>query len=195
MPLKKSHVNLIFSLIVLGLAITAAGSAWMMRLKASNPSASPDSAENQLPPNHVPMDASKELAALEQLVAKEPDNADFRTRIGNIYYDMRQYDKAVAYYRQSLDLQPQNPNVETDLAACYHYLGQNDKSLEILDRVLGYRPDFPEAMFNKGIVLISGKKDVKGGVSVWEELLRSNPDYPRRAELQQSIDELKATSK
>jgi len=108
---------------------------------------------------------------------------------------MRQYDKAVAYYQQSLDLQPQNPNVETDLAACFHYLGQYDKSLEILNKVLGYRPGFPEAMFNKGIVLISGKKDVKGGISVWEDLLRLNPDYPRRAELQQNIDQLKSSLK
>jgi cytochrome c-type biogenesis protein CcmH/NrfG len=191
MSLNKFRVNLIFALVVLALGITAVSSA-LIRL---NHLAAPSSSQNQLPKNHPPVDFSKELADLEQLSAKEPENADYQARIGNIYYDMRQYDKAVVYYQKSLDLQPRNPNIETDLAACFHYLGQDDRSLDILNKVLGYRPAFPEAMFNKGIVLISGKKDVKGGISVWEDLLRSNPDYPRRAEIQQSIDQLKASLK
>jgi tetratricopeptide (TPR) repeat protein len=188
---NKFRVNLIFALIVLALCITAVSSV----LIRSNHLAAPSSSQNQLPKNLTSIDFSKELANLEQLSAKEPENVDYQTRIGNIYYDMGQYDKAVVYYQKSLDLQPRNPNIETDLAVCFHYLGQNDRSLDILNKVLGYRPAFPEAMFNKGIVLISGKKDVKGGISVWEDLLRSNPDYPRKAEIQQSIDQLKASIK
>jgi len=191
MPLNKFRINLIFALIVLALGITAVSSA----LIRSNHLTAPSSSQNQMPKTHPPIDFSKELADLEQLSAKEPQNADYQTRIGNIYYDMRQYDKAVIYYQKSLALQPRNPNIETDLAACFHYLGQDDRALDILNKVLGYRPAFPEAMFNKGIVLISGKKDVKGGISVWEDLLRSNPDYPRKAEIQQSIDQLKASLK
>jgi tetratricopeptide (TPR) repeat protein len=191
MSLNKFRVNLIFALIVLALGITAISSV-LIRL---NQLAPPNSSQNQLPKSHPSINLSKELADLEQLSAKEPKNADYQTKIGNIYYDMRQYDKAVVYYQKSLELQPRNPNTETDLAACFHYLGQYDKSLEILNKVLGYQPGFPEAMFNKGIVLISGKKDVKGGISVWEDLLRSNPDYSRKAEIQQSIDQLKASPK
>jgi tetratricopeptide (TPR) repeat protein len=191
MILNKFRLNLVFALIVSALGIIAIGSALMR----SNHLTASISSQNRLPKNHPPVDFSKELADLEQLSAKEPENADYQTRIGNIYYDMHQYDKAVVYYQKSLDLQPRNPNIETDLAACFHYLGQYDRSLDILNKVLGYRPDFPEAMFNKGIVLISGKKDVKGGISVWEDLLRSNPDYPRKAEIRQSIDQLKASLK
>jgi len=62
-----------------------------------------------------------------------------------------------------------------------------------LDNVLSYDPGFTQAKYNKGIVLIEGKKDVKGGISVWEDLLRSDPGYRQRAELEQRINQLKAS--
>ena len=190
MYLRKFYVNLVFALVVLGLGFVAVSSAIKMR---ANHAGTPESSVNRLPQNHPPTDMSKELAELEQLSAKDPGNANYRTRIGNIYYDMDQYGKAAVYYKESLELNPRDPNVETDLAVCYHYLGENDKSLEILDKVLQYSPNFAQAMFNKGIVLISGKGDKKGGIAVWERLLREHPDFPRRAELQQSIDQLRSS--
>jgi|WetSurMetagenome_2_1015567.scaffolds.fasta_scaffold343908_2 tetratricopeptide (TPR) repeat protein len=191
MRLNKFHVNLIFAFVVLVLSVIAVGSLIKMR---SSHSVAPESSSS-LPKDHPPVDMSKELAELEQLSAKDPGNANYRTQIGNIFYDMGQYDKAVVYYTQSLELRPRDPNVETDLAVCYHYLGHDDKSLEILEKILQYSPDFAQAMFNKGIVLISGKKDIQGGIAVWEKLLRIHPDFPRRAEIQQSIDQLKASLK
>jgi tetratricopeptide (TPR) repeat protein len=192
MHLSKLHANLIFAFMVLVLGVTAVGSIIKMRSKHS---VAPESSSDRLPKKHPPIDMSKELAELEQLSAKDPGNANYRTQIGNIYYDMDQYDKAEVYYTQSLGLKPRDPNVETDLAVCYHYLGQDDRSLETLEKVLQYSPDFAQAMFNKGIVLISGKKDVQGGIAVWEKLLRVHSDFPRKTEIQQSIDQLKASNK
>ena len=88
---------------------------------------------------------------------------------------------------------PGDANVETDLAVCLHYLVQDDKALEILDRVLAYRPGFSQALFNKGTILINGKKNVKAGIDVWENLLRTNPDFARKSELEQRIGKLKGS--
>ena len=77
---------------------------------------------------------------------------------------------------------------------CLHYIGQSDKALETLDAVLGYSPGFAQAMFNKGIILANAKKDTKGAIRIWEDLLRSNPDYPQRSELEQRIRQLKGSA-
>ncbi len=192
MRLNKFYVNLVFAFVVLVLSLTAVGSVIKMR---SNYPVAPESSGNSMPQNHPPIDMSKELAELEQLSAKDPGNANYQTKIGNIYYDMDQYEKAAAYYTQSLGLSPHDPNVETDLAVCFHYLGQDDRSLETFEKVLQYSPDFAQAMFNKGTVLISGKKDIQGGIAVWEKLLRVHPDFTKKTEIQQSIDQLKASLK
>jgi cytochrome c-type biogenesis protein CcmH/NrfG len=148
-----------------------------------------------LPENHPPTDMASGLAALEQMSLKDPQNAEYKTQIANTYYDLGQYQKAVSAYQESLNLRPQDPNVETDLATCFHYLGQHDKALELLNKVLEYQPDFPKAMFNKGIVLVAGKNDIRAGITVWENLLLSDPTFPKRAELEQRIRQLKASLK
>jgi len=190
----KRHINLIFGCVIGLLAVTSVTS---MILERNRPpireAAMPDlPAEVKLPENHPPIDSSARLATLEQMSRNDPQNPDPKVQIGNIYYDMGQYRKAIDYYQESLKLRPQDPSVETDMATCYHYLGDHDKALETLDRVLQYRPNFPQALFNKGVVLQAGKNDVNGAISAWESLLRSNPSFAQRAELERKIQQLKS---
>ncbi len=189
-------MNLLFALVIAALGLTAGASLFrnQNRMPIHSPAAKGASGSS-LPENHPPLDSIKNLAALEQLSAKDPENADYLTQIANIYYDLGQYEKAADAYQRSLKMRPGDASAETDLASCFHYLGQNDRALETLNKVLAYRPDFAQALFNKGIVLISGKKDVRGGTAVWEELLRLDPDFSRKADLEQRINRLKASAK
>jgi tetratricopeptide (TPR) repeat protein len=196
MALSKFGVNVIFACIVVALALT---SITFLYINSGTPDVRPAASqaptENSLPENHPPIDTAKTLAALEKMSAADPKNPDYQTQIANLYYDLGQYEKAVGFYEKSLSLKPRDPNVETDLAACFHYIGKNDKALEMLEKVLVYSPGFAQAMFNKGIVLISAKRDIKGGIKAWEDLLRLNPDYPQKAELEQRIYQLKNATK
>jgi tetratricopeptide (TPR) repeat protein len=191
MALSRFSINLVFALIVAVLGLTAG--IFIFR-NSGRPGIQTETAETNPPPEkHLPVDEANQIAELQQMRVREPNNPEYPAQIGNLYYDTGQYEKAVEYYQQSLNIRPGNPSVETDLATCFHYLGQDDKSLEILDHVLGYNSGFEQAKYNKGIVLIEGKKDIKGGISVWEDLLRANPGYRQRAELEQRIDQLKAS--
>jgi len=145
-----------------------------------------------LPENHPPIESARELMTLEQLSRSDPQNPDYKIRIGNLYYDLGQYRRAAEAYQASLALRPEDPSVETDLATCLHQLGEHDKALATLEHVLRYRPNFRQALLNKGVVLYAGKNDRRGAIAAWEELLRVDPNLPQRAELQARIDELKA---
>jgi cytochrome c-type biogenesis protein CcmH/NrfG len=191
MALSRSSINLILGIIVAALAITAVTAIY---LNPSQPEIRSQTAEAQVPEKSPPVDLPNRVAALEQMAAREPQNSEYPAQIGNLYYDAGEYSKAVDYYRQSLKIRPRDPSVETDLATCFHYLGQEDRALEILDNVLSYSPGFTQAKFNKGIVLIEGKKDVKDGIAVWEDLLRSDPNYGQRAQLEQKIRQLKESA-
>jgi tetratricopeptide (TPR) repeat protein len=196
MALNKLGVNLIFACVVVALGVTAviAISVGSSR-PAIRPAATQETAGTQLPENHPSVEIANRLMSLEQLAAKDPQNADYRTQIANLYYDMGQYDKAADFYQQSLNIRPQDPRVQTDLATSFYYLGESDKALAALDRVLKYDPNFSQALLNKGVILVSGKNDVKGAIKVWEDLLRSDPNFPQKAELKQRIDQLKASFK
>ncbi len=197
MELRTVHTNLIFGGAVALLAALAVYSMYSNRnLPTVREAQSPAfPADAKLPENHPPINAESQVVALEQASRDDPNNADVKIQVGNAYYDAGQYQKAAQAYEDSLRLRPENPGVETDLATCYHELGQDDKALSILDHVLQYQPNFPQALFNKGIVLQVGKNDPNAAVAVWETLLRSNPNYPQRAELEQKINQLKATAR
>jgi tetratricopeptide (TPR) repeat protein len=191
MALSRSSVNLVFALIVAVLGSTA---VVFIYFNSGMPDIRTQAAvDSRLPEKNAPAEVATRITALQQMSTGDPKNPDYPVEIGNIYYDLGQYDKAAEYYQRSLGIRPHDPNVETDLATCFHYLGQDDKSLETLDDVLSFAPGFSQAKYNKGIVLIEGKKDAKGAISIWEDLLRSDPGYRQRAELQQRIDQLKAS--
>jgi cytochrome c-type biogenesis protein CcmH/NrfG len=152
-------------------------------------------ADAQLPEDHPPIDSAAKLASLEQKIRNEPRNADYRIQIGNIYFDLGQYQKAATAYEEGLKLHPGDPGVETDLATCYHSTGQHDKALQLLEEVLKDHPGFAQALYNKGIVLQAGKNDVKGAIAAWETLLQSNPNLPQKNQLLKKIDELKSAAR
>jgi cytochrome c-type biogenesis protein CcmH/NrfG len=49
-------------------------------------------------------------------------------------------------------------------------------------------------MYNKGVILANAKKDIKGAIAVWEDLLRANPDYAQSVELERRIRELQGSA-
>jgi len=192
--MDKTQLNILFGATVVLLGGLAVYSLWgnlrEPTIVRDSPAGTTGSAD--LPENHPSVDSAEQLAALEKLSREDPQNAGYKTQIGNIFYDMGLYKNAIELYQESLELKPEDPLVETDLATCYHYLGQHDQALELLDKVLKYRPHFPQALFNKGVVLQGGKQNVSAAVEAWEELLLTNPDHPMRADLEQRIRELKS---
>ena len=194
--MSRQQINCIFAAILI---LLAAAVAFSLFHKAGNPiireDAVKENSDQVLPVNHPPEEIAKRLASLIRMSTEDPQNADILNEIGNTYYDLGEYDKAIDSYRKSLEIRPGNPYVETDLATCLHYLSRHDEALLILNNVLKYQPDFPAALYNKGVVLIHGKEDLQNGIAVWEELLKQDLDPARRAEIEQSIRRYKSSSR
>ncbi len=192
--MDNKKVNALFAAVVIVLAGVALMSMYQnMSRPVIQDSPEPDPSSMSLPENHPPLGAADRLMELEKMSAADPENAGYKTQIGNSYYDLGQYQKAAEAYESSLKLKPEDPSVETDLATCYHFLGQEDRALALLDKVLQSNPDFSQALFNKGIVLVDGKHDPKGALAAWKHLLDTNPGFPQRAQLEQRIRELTST--
>ncbi len=118
---------------------------------------------------------------------------DFETlrQLGNLYYDGQIFPQAIEYYNKALAIDPKNPDVITDVGTAYWYSGDPDKALAEFDKSLAIRPNHPGTMFNEGIVMWQGKKDPKGAVVVWEQLLKTNPNYEQKEQVQTLIERAK----
>jgi cytochrome c-type biogenesis protein CcmH/NrfG len=132
--------------------------------------------------------------AAKPLLAKlqaNPRDFDSLRQLGNLYYDGQAYPQAIEYYSKALTIDPKNPDVLTDLGTAYWYTGDADKALAYFDKSLAIRPNYPGTMFNQGIVMWQGKKDPKGAVVVWEQLLKANPNYEQKDQVQMLIERAK----
>ena len=140
--------------------------------------------------------ASPEMLAkaAEPMLAKlkaNPKDSDTLAQLGNLYYDGQAYPQAIDYYTKYLEINPKNPDVITDLGTAYWYSGNPDKAIEEFEKSLAIRPNHPGTLFNLGIVRWQGKKDPKGAIVAWEQLLKTNPDYVQKDQVQMLIERAK----
>jgi len=134
---------------------------------------------------------AQSAAPLLDAVNKNPNDYGSLVKLGNVFYDGQQYPSAIQYYERALQIHPENPDVRTDMGTAYWYTGDADKAIAAMQASLQYRPGHPQTLFNLGWVRWQGKADPKGAISAWEQLLKANPDYPQRQQVEQYITKAK----
>lgn len=119
---------------------------------------------------------SKDIEALETEVKKNPANGEAWTRLGNLYYDTNQPQKAIIAYTHALDLVPANADIFTDLGVMYRLDKQPDKAIESFDKAIQANPRHEPSRLNKGIVLLYDLGRIPDALQTWQELLAVNPN-------------------
>lgn len=161
---------------------------------ATEANASPAMAAGQQQPTPEQMKhmADKQAEPLLASLKQNPNDPDLLYKIGNIYYDTQQFPEAVQYYENALKFQPDAVDVRTDMATAYYFMGQPDRAISEFDQVLKQNPKHANALYNEGMVKWEGKGDISGAVAAWKKLLTSNPDYPKRDQVQTLIAKAEA---
>ncbi|MGE5113028.1 MAG: tetratricopeptide repeat protein [Acidobacteriaceae bacterium] len=121
---------------------------------------------------------------------KDPNNSELLAKVASIYFRAGQFPLAVENYEKSVKIKPTAAGF-VSLSNSYHYAGNDDKAFESLDRALKLDPKSPNALFNLGMLKWQVKNDPKGAIAAWEQLLKANPNHPRRAQVEGMIEKAK----
>ena len=130
-------------------------------------------------------------APLLEAIKNDPNDYDSLVKLGNLFYDAQQFRNSIQYYERALKIHPENPDVRTDMGTAYWYAGNADKAVAAMEASLHYRPGHHQTLFNLGWVRWQGMADPKGAIKAWEQLLKSNPDYPQRQQVERYIAKAK----
>lgn len=160
-------------------------------LASSSASVTQPSAPEAKPDANTQAMLAQAAAPLLEAVSKDPNDYDSLVKLGNLYYDGQQFPNAIQYYERALAIHPENPDVRTDMGTAYWYTGNADKALSAMETSLKYRPGHPQTLFNLGWVRWQGKRDPKGAIAAWQQLLKTNPDYPQKQQVEQYIAKAK----
>jgi len=148
--------------------------------------------EGQVTPEQLKHMADKQAEPMLEKLKSSPNDPTLLANVGNAYYDARQFKEAIDYYSRSLQNAPNNADVRTDLGTAYYQSGNPDAALAEYDKVLKQNPTHANALVNSGIVKWEAKMDLQGALDSWDKLLKTNPDYPGRADVEQLMARVRA---
>ncbi len=126
--------------------------------------------------NSAPTVQEEHIDALRKRLAENPQDGVGWSRLGNLYYDNNQPQKAIDAYLKSLEYQPATPNLLTDLGVMYRRVNQPRKAIDYFDKAMAKDPGHLPSRFNKGVVLLNEFSDPRAAIAVWEEILAINPN-------------------
>lgn len=130
---------------------------------------------------------SAALASYRKLFELDPTDLDALRGLGNVYYDLEEYQRSIEFYERYLAIEPDDPSVHTDLATMYLYTGQADRAIAAYRAVLVERPDFFQAHFNLGIAY-----QTKGLPELAAAALRKARSLTDNTDIHTRIDQLAA---
>ena len=116
----------------------------------------------------------EERAALEQLLKRDPKNANLLARLGSAYRTVDPA-KSQGYYYRALQIEPDNAKFATGYAAAVVQSRQFVEAVGILRRVLAKAPDDYAAHANLALALYE-LKDYAGALSQYEWLKTQRPE-------------------
>jgi tetratricopeptide (TPR) repeat protein len=128
-----------------------------------------------------------EVAALESLAGRKPQDVAARVELGNLYMDAARRDEAIRWYREALAVDASLADVATDLGVCLLSSGRPEEALTQLQQALAQDPAHRLALYNRVVALLQLGR-AKEAAEAWQELKRRHPDDPRLERLRSRID-------
>jgi len=118
-----------------------------------------------------------EIHKLEELLKQNPNDADHWTMLGNLYFDIGQFEKALAPYSRALEFHPDNPDIRTDYAVCFFNLGRSEEAITELNRVIKANPKHVTAFFNLGVIH-NHLSHTDQARQYWNKVIELDPSSP-----------------
>jgi cytochrome c-type biogenesis protein CcmH/NrfG len=141
--------------------------------------------------------ADKKAAPLLEKLKSDPNNKVVLVQVGNIYEATHRFKDAAGYYDRALQVDPKDVALRTQMASSLYYGGDVDGAISQLQESLHYDPKDANALFNLGMIKWQGKKDSKGAMAAWQQLLKSNPQLSadRKAQVQKVMADVQMQGK
>jgi len=188
---RKNPIVLYVIIFIVGFLTGVAFTVYKSDPPASQTASSGGESDHNHPEDN---ETAKAILSLEAEVTKDPENHQAWTRLGHLYYDSQQPQKAIGAYTKSLELMPGDANVLTDPGVMYRRSNQPQKAIEAFDQAIASDSSHQPARFNKGIVLLFDLNQPDEALASWEEILVINPDATTAdgSPLREFIEKVKA---
>jgi len=119
---------------------------------------------------------TEQIELYEDKVREEPENPAWWAKLGELYFQGGDWDKALENFAKAVELDPQDVGLRIKLAIIYWHSGDIEAGIRQLDEALQLDPSHIAARFYKGILLSTVKGREEEAIAELEEVIRLDPD-------------------
>jgi cytochrome c-type biogenesis protein CcmH len=123
------------------------------------------------------------------LTGTTPGNAATRSALeeGRRAFAKQDFPKAIDQFKKVLETDPHQPEAHSYMGMILFQAGHADGAMMAFDRALSQAPNFPMALWGKGMILYREKKDYEGARVVLKQLLQLIPPGEDRTEIEKIV--------
>jgi tetratricopeptide (TPR) repeat protein len=132
------------------------------------------------------------FAFFENRVREHPDDLAARLDLAHRYLDAGRIEESLAEYAVALELDPDGAEAHANVGLILFLSDRPRQALASVDRALETSPDYPEALFFRGVILLRGLDRPADAIGSLERYLDSAPFGAERDTAQDLIDEARA---
>jgi hypothetical protein len=116
-------------------------------------------------------------------------------REANTAFSKQDWPKAIEAVKKVLAVDPNQPEAHAYMGYILLQANHADGALAAFDKALSQAPNFPMALWGKGMALYQGKEDYAAARQVFEQLLKVVPVGSERAEVEKILAEIPQSGK
>jgi cytochrome c-type biogenesis protein CcmH len=185
------------TIILIVAGIIAAASAGVALTRGGGDESAATSAHGTIKPDEPVGDVNSMIAALEERLKQDPDNAEGWRMLGWSYFETRDLARAAAAYRRAAQVEPNNAENWSSLGEALQTASTtvSPEAASAFQRAIRLEPTDPRARY-----FLAVQKDLSGqheaAILDWIALLRDTPaGAPWEADLRRTIQEVAAKEK
>lgn len=123
-----------------------------------------------------PLTDSTIVNDLKARLKEKPNDPVILQRLGDAYFDSKQFNESLAYYKKALELKPDDVDIYNDLGLSLHYLGNSAEGLKMVEEGIKKNPYHQRIWLTKGFIMAYGLGDLDGARTAWEKAKTLNPE-------------------
>jgi tetratricopeptide (TPR) repeat protein len=116
--------------------------------------------------------------ALEAAAARRPEDAGAQLALARFRLGRRDAAGALEAFQRAATLAPTNPEPFAYSGWVIRLQGYPDQALQLLDKALTVDPDYPDAHFFRGFILLRDKNQPERAIPDFQQYLVAAPDSP-----------------
>jgi len=139
-----------------------------------------------------PRESSNDTMTGDFLTGTNSPSGETRAALneGKQAFAHQEFPKAIEAFKKVLVADPNNPEAHSYMGFILVQAGHGDGALMAFDKALAQAPNFPMALWGKGMILYREKKDFAGAREIFENLLSRVPAGEERNEIAKVLAEI-----